>query len=80
MQTIETTIVIDPSGQVILQWQVPPDLVPGEYRAVVVLEALPVTSEVKKKRPPLDFPVRDWGPWPENLSLRREDMYGDDER
>jgi hypothetical protein len=26
------------------------------------------------------FPVHDVGPWPEGLSLRREDMYGDDGR
>jgi len=32
------------------------------------------------KREPLDFPVDDPGPWPEGLSLRREDMYGDDGR
>ena len=31
-------------------------------------------------REPLDFPVDDLGPWPEGLSLRREDMYGDDGR
>ena len=31
-------------------------------------------------RPPLYLPVDDLGPWPEGLSLRREDMYGDDER
>ena len=31
-------------------------------------------------REPLDFPVDDIGPWPEGLSLRREDMYGDDGR
>jgi hypothetical protein len=29
---------------------------------------------------PLDFPVDDLGPWPEGLSLRREDIYGDDGR
>ncbi len=29
---------------------------------------------------PLDFPVDDLGPWPEGLSLRRENMYGDDGR
>lgn len=29
---------------------------------------------------PLDFPVDDLGPWPEGLSLRREDMYGDNGR
>lgn len=28
----------------------------------------------------LDFPVDNLGPWPDGLSLRREDMYGDDER
>ena len=25
-----------------------------------------------------DWPVHDVGPWPEGLSLRREDMYGDE--
>ncbi|XWK90397.1 MAG: hypothetical protein U7127_10215 [Phormidium sp.] len=30
--------------------------------------------ETKKERPPLNFPVHDVGPWPANLSLRREDM------
>ena len=29
---------------------------------------------------PLNFPVDDLGAWPESLSLRREDMYGDDGR
>ena len=28
----------------------------------------------------LDFPVISVGRWPEDLSLRREDMYGDDGR
>ena len=27
-----------------------------------------------------DLPKHDFGPWPEGLSLRREDMYGDDGR
>lgn len=29
---------------------------------------------------PLDFPVDDLGPWPDGLSLRRSDIYGDDGR
>ena len=29
---------------------------------------------------PLDFPVISVGAWPQNLSLRRDDMYGDDGR
>jgi hypothetical protein len=32
------------------------------------------------QRPPLEIPVFDLGPWPEDLSLRREDMYGDEGR
>ena len=32
-----------------------------------------------QKRPPLNLPVIDVGPWPDELSLRREDWY-DDER
>jgi len=32
------------------------------------------------RREPLDFPVISVGQWPEDLSLRREDIYGDDGR
>lgn len=31
-------------------------------------------------RPLWDFPVDQVGPWPKDLSLRREDLYGDDGR
>ena len=37
-------------------------------------------EESARKPKTLDFPVDDPGPWPEGLSLRREDMYGDDGR
>ena len=41
-------------------------------------------QRAQRKQPahskPLDFPVISVGKWPENLSLRREDMYGDDGR
>ena len=30
------------------------------------------------KKELVDFPVDDLGPWPEGMSLRREDMYGDE--
>jgi len=38
------------------------------------------TRKTATGREPLNFPVDDLGPWPEGLSLRREDMYGDDGR
>nr|WP_298378443.1 hypothetical protein [uncultured Halomonas sp.] len=37
-------------------------------------------EEIADKQEPLDFPVISVGKWPDNLSLRREDMYGDGER
>lgn len=41
-------------------------------------------ARAQSRRPgpqePLEFPVDDLGPWPEGLSLHREDMYGDDGR
>lgn len=37
-------------------------------------------SEKAAQDESLDFPIDDPGPWPEGLSLRREDMYGDDGR
>jgi hypothetical protein len=39
-----------------------------------------VTARKTTGKEPQDFPVDDLGPWPEGLSLRREDMYGDDGR
>jgi len=38
------------------------------------------SRRVRGKRPPLHFPVDDLGAWPEGLSLRREDWYGDEGR
>ncbi|MBN1284251.1 MAG: hypothetical protein JXB47_02530 [Anaerolineae bacterium] len=40
-------------------------------------ETLPASDKLEQ-RPPLDLPVFDVGPWPEGLTLSREDMYGDD--
>jgi hypothetical protein len=72
MKTIEFIATVTSDGTVQIRLE---DIPPGEYRAVLVLEDQPVTSPVQ--RPLLQFPVDDLGPWPEGLSLRREDMYGD---
>jgi hypothetical protein len=72
MRTIETTATVTEEGT--LTVQVPPSIPPGSHRVVIVIgEPVGEASE----RPPLDLPVHDSGPWPEGLSLRREDMYGD---
>ena len=72
MRTIETVVIVEPDDKLVLQ--LPPGIAPGEHRIVMVIEEQPVLAE---KRPALDFPVIDVGEWPEDLSLRREDMYGD---
>lgn len=40
----------------------------------------PTKRASASRRVPLDFPVDHVSQWPEGLSLRREDMYGDDGR
>lgn len=75
MRTIETTALVGDDR--VLSMTLPSDIVPGEHKIVLVIdEALPG----KATRPPLEFPVDRYGSWPADLSLRREDMYGDDGR
>jgi len=75
MRTIETTAHISPGGMISLHF--PLGIRSGEYRMVLVIEEQPISNG---RRPPLNFPVDRYGAWPSNLSLRREDMYGDDGR
>ncbi|HMA35044.1 MAG TPA: hypothetical protein VKY74_11270 [Chloroflexia bacterium] len=81
MKTITTTVTVSPDG--VLSGRLPPGIPPGEHHVVLVLD-----EELEEATPPtaagphllLDFPVDDVGPWPANLSLRREDLYEDDSR
>jgi hypothetical protein len=87
MRAIQLTARVNPDHTLMVA--VPPDLAPGEYRVVVVIgeAAAGPAASTEPLSPPVhdaglagDFPVIDVGPWPEGLSLRREDMYGDDGR
>jgi hypothetical protein len=80
MKSIETIATVTADGKITVQ--LPPDIPAGEHKVIVVIDEklLPKKPETKEKRSPLDFPVIHVGSWPENFSLRREDMYGDDER
>jgi hypothetical protein len=71
MKTIQTTAIVSPEHQLTIQ--VPPDIQAGEYKVVLVLEETPA----KKKRQSFKFPVDDYGSLLTELSLRREDTYGD---
>jgi hypothetical protein len=72
MRTIKTTVTIGVDRKLILQ--LPPDITPGNYHIVLIIEEQPVAIE-KHSLP--DFPIIDIGEWPEDLSLRREDLYDD---
>jgi hypothetical protein len=70
MKTIEIRATVTEDHKVTLQ--LPPDVEPGEHEMVVT-----IMSEAKPNGKPstFDLPVHNCGMWPENLSLRREDMY-----
>jgi len=74
MKTIETTAVI--GSDRMLTVQLPPDVAPGPHSILVVVDEPRVKASSRLD----DFPTIDVGPWPQTLSLRREDLYGDGDR
>jgi hypothetical protein len=75
MKTIQMNVVVEPGRTVTLH--LPDAIEPGTYQATLVIDDRPIRP---LKSDLSDFPVHDVGPWPEGLSLRREDLYGDDGR
>ncbi len=73
MEAMETVITVeaDRTGTV----RLPGNVSPGKHAAIIVID-----EPVDAVRSPLDLPAHDAGPWPANLSLRREDLYGDEGR
>ena len=77
MRTIETDVFVTQDGRIRIDLKLSKDVPPGRHRAVVVLDEQPAS---RTKVSLADFPVHDVGAWPEGLSLRRSDLYGEDER
>lgn len=67
LKAIETTATITGDGQMMVDTD---ELEPGRYRVIILIDE----AEATGTRPPLDLPAHDAGPWPEGLSLRREDL------
>lgn len=79
MRTIETTAMVSPDGT--LTARVPPDVAPGAHQVVLVIDEPQVKhGPERSERQPLVLPTIHVGAWPADLSLRREDMYGDEGR
>jgi hypothetical protein len=75
MKAIETDVIVR-NGKIWIGHP-PEGLPPGRHRAIVLVDEAAMSAT---QGPLDDFPVHDFGPWPANLSLRREDLYGDDGR
>ncbi|MBW4695136.1 MAG: hypothetical protein KME27_25580 [Lyngbya sp. HA4199-MV5] len=72
MRTIETTATITADGQLTLQ--VPPDLLPGQHRVVLVIDEPSVPTP---QRSPFQISAYPVGLASPALTFRREDLYGD---
>jgi len=78
MTEIRTRVLVSQDHRI--SGTAPPAVPPGEHEVTIT-----VPSPLSQQRPdePFDIdalPTHDLGPWPEGLSLRREDMYDEDGR
>ena len=75
MKTIACSVLVDEDRKAVVQ--LPRQIAPGQHDLVVVIDE----QAAKPVMDPLQgFPTIRLDHWPEDLSLRREDMYGDDGR
>lgn len=72
MKTFQTRANVDASGQLTIN--IPAAMPEGEYHVVLVIEENPI-SKIKSSL--LELPQHDLGSWNPNLSLQRENIYGD---
>ena len=72
MRVIHAIITVDEQRRAVVQ--LTPDIEPGVHEVVIVVED---ASSKAGSQSPLFFSAHDVGPWPEGLSLRREDLYDD---
>jgi hypothetical protein len=72
MKAIEATGTVTEDGKLIVD--LPTGVAPGEHKVIIVIE---IQGERNGTAPLGELPLHDFGPWPEDLSLRREDIYDD---
>ena len=72
------TIQVDEDGTI--SGRAPDGVHPGEHLVRIEVPEPPARQLPTKPFNVDELPRHDLGPWPEGLSLRREDIYGDDGR
>jgi hypothetical protein len=78
MTQIQTRIRVGPDHHI--SGVAPPELPQGEYEVTITLVHAPARETPTKQFRIEDLPKHDLGPWPEELGLRREDLYDEDGR
>jgi hypothetical protein len=58
----------------------PLEVPPGEHEVTITVITSRARRRPRKSFDVNDLPEHDLGPWPEGLSLRREDLYDEDGR
>ncbi len=76
MTVITTCITVGSDGAVFTAIPLPV----GDYIASIELREAPQRQLPTEPTDVDNLPVHDLGPWPKGLSLRRENVYGDDGR
>ena len=78
MNEIRTRVVVGPDHRI--SGTAPAEVPAGEHEVTITLTQRPAQAQAPRPLGPTDLPRHDLGPWPNGLSLRREDIYGDDGR
>lgn len=76
MRVIEAELRVTEKGKGIVE--LPPDVEVGQHHVTIAIPENGGSRQEATQEEQTDglgFMVLDLGPWPENLSLRREDMY-----
>jgi hypothetical protein len=75
---VRTRVLVGPDRRI--SGVAPADVPPGEHEATITLARPPAHQHPAEPFDVDTLPIHDLGPWPEGLSLRREDMYDEDGR
>jgi hypothetical protein len=76
MNEIRTRVVVGPDHRI--SGTAPAEVPAGEHEVTITLEDRSAQEQTSRPLDQPDLPRHDLGPWPTGLSLRREDIYGDD--
>jgi hypothetical protein len=78
MTEIRTRILVGPDHRI--TGTAPAVVPPGEHEVSIDVASVPARQPPSAPLDAEDLPTHDLGPWPEGLSLRREDIYDEDGR